>query len=207
MASGQRLNGSGHRRASTPLLPSNASVAISRLQTFGQAEVDTRFTKPVVKAPRSGCVEAGTSEKASRGTSGKRVFTVGGCQWCGGYFVGVGAYCSTKCSAASKFQRRSSSATSFNITPRKRSAIYERDEWTCQLCKFPVERDLHYLNNWAPSLDHIIPRSTTLIPDHSPSNLQLAHRMCNSMKGDGSNMTEAEFLSRITAHFQSALAA
>lgn len=139
-------------------------------------------------------------DKAARGSAGKRVFTCGGCQWCGAQFVGLGVYCSKKCAGAVKFKRQSS-GKSFTISPRKRAEIYERDEWTCQLCKFPVEQGLHYLNDWAPSLDHIIPRAATLIPDHSPSNLQLAHRMCNSMKGDGSNMTESEFHGRIAVHF------
>lgn len=139
-------------------------------------------------------------DKAARGTSGSRVFTCGGCKWCGGQFVGIGVYCSKKCSTSAKFARRSS-GQSFNISPRARLAIYDRDDWTCQLCNFPVERGLHYRHDWAPSLDHIIPQATTLIPDHSPSNLQLAHRMCNSMKGDGSNMTETEFHERIANHF------
>lgn len=136
-------------------------------------------------------------EKAALGTSSNRVFTCGDCDWCGEYFVGIGKTCSKKCSASAKFARRSS-GMSFNISPRDRLEIYERDGWVCQLCNFPVEQGLHFLNDWAPSLDHIIPQALTLIPDHSPSNLQLAHRMCNSMKGDGSNMAETEFHRRIS---------
>ena len=140
-------------------------------------------------------------DKAAAGTSGGgRVFTCGGCAWCGEYFVGVGRTCSKACSVSAKFKRRSS-GVSFSISPRVRLEIYERDNWTCQLCENPVSKDLHYLDNWAPSLDHIIPQSHMLIPDHSPSNLRLAHRWCNSARGDGSNMTEDAFMARIDYHF------
>lgn len=141
-------------------------------------------------------------ERAALGTTGgKRVFVHGGCAWCGSKFTAsAGVYCSSKCKVAASFKRRSG-GKSFSVSPRVRAAIYERDSWTCQLCQRPVDATLHFRDNWSGSLDHIIPQSHMLIPDHSPSNLRLVHRMCNSMRGDGSNMTEAEFHSRITAHF------
>jgi hypothetical protein len=46
------------------------------------------------------------------------------------------------------------------------------------------------LDDWAPSLDHIEPQSWALIPDHSPANLRLAHRWCNSVRGDLSHYTD-----------------
>lgn len=143
------------------------------------------------------------ADKASAGSFGNRVFICGGCRWCGTLVVGVGFYCSDNCKKSAAFKRRSSGA-SFQISPRARKEIYERDSWTCQLCFHPVNSELHYRDNWAASLDHIIPQSQQLIPDHSPSNLRLAHRMCNSMRGDGSNMTESEISRRIAMHFQEA---
>lgn len=137
--------------------------------------------------------------KAALGTSGKRVFVAGDCDWCGSYFVAAGAkarFCSADCKTREAFKRRSS-GQAFNISPRARTAIYERDQWTCQLCAYPVDATLHHLDNWAASLDHIIPQSHMLIPDHSPSNLRLVHRICNSLRGDGHNVTEAVFKSRI----------
>jgi 5-methylcytosine-specific restriction endonuclease McrA len=70
------------------------------------------------------------------------------------------------------------------IAPKVRRSIYDRDNWTCQLCKEPIDRDAHWNDNYAPSLDHIIPQSHMLIPDHSPSNLRTSHRVCNSLRGD-----------------------
>lgn len=137
-------------------------------------------------------------EQAAAGTIGKRVFTCGGCEWCGEYFVGIGKFCSRKCGGTAKFTRRSS-GNAFKVSPRERLAIYERDNWTCQLCKYPVDPNLKHPDIWSASLDHIIPQSVMLIPDHSPSNLRLAHLWCNSARGDGSNMTEAVFLARIAS--------
>lgn len=143
-------------------------------------------------------------DKAARGTSGgKRVFTCGGCLWCAEYFVGIGKYCSKKCAVSAAYQRRGAGFT-FKISKRSRLEIYERDGWICQLCFHPVDPSKGWRTPWSPSLDHIIPQSKMLIPDHSPSNLRLAHMWCNGARGDGSNMTEAQFRKRIIHHFEEA---
>lgn len=111
--------------------------------------------------------------------------TSGPCAWCGENFTalsGSARFCSQRCSRKSAVSRR---GREFVITPRARLALYERDGWICQLCNGPIDRDAHYLDDWAPSLDHIIPQSHTLIPDHSASNLRTAHRWCNAVRGDG----------------------
>lgn len=142
-------------------------------------------------------------DKAARGTRSNRVFVAGGCSWCGTYFVGAGAaasYCSDKCKTQATFRKRSSGKT-FKISPKKRLEVYDRDGWTCQLCKNAVNPNEHYLSDFAPSLDHIIPQSLQLVPDHSPGNLRLVHRWCNSSRGDGSNMSDAEFQRRVQLKF------
>lgn len=61
--------------------------------------------------------------------------------------------------------------------------IGERDGWVCQLCRKPVDRTLSPRHKWAKTLDHIVP-----VLDggcHVRTNLQLAHRTCNSRKGVG----------------------
>lgn len=140
-------------------------------------------------------------EKTARGTSGGgRVFIVGGCSWCGEYVTALGRYCSDKCKTSAGLKKRSSGNT-FKISPKKRREIYVRDGWTCQLCTHPVSPDEHYLSDFAASLDHIIPQALQIIPDHSPENLRLVHRWCNSSRGDGSNMSDAEFLRRVAVKF------
>lgn len=113
------------------------------------------------------------------------VIIQGPCSWCGEPFAaptgsGRASFCSKRCSSGfHKSKRR------FNPSPRFRLSIYERDKWTCQLCFEPIDRDAHYLNDWAPSLDHIECQSWALLPDHSPENLRTCHRFCNAVRGDG----------------------
>lgn len=97
-------------------------------------------------------------------------------------------YCSSRCSRAAGKAR----SGHFAPTPKVRAAIYERDGWVCQLCSEPVDPDLGPFDAWAATLDHIVPRSHTLIPDHRPENLQLAHRWCNSVKSDERYYTAAD---------------
>ena len=60
--------------------------------------------------------------------------------------------------------------------------IFERDGWRCQICrKLTPQRLQGTIHKRAPSLDHIQPVS--LGGAHEPSNLQLACRECNSIKG------------------------
>lgn len=121
-------------------------------------------------------------EKAAAGTRSEWLWVVGECAQCLQAFTRhgrVSRFCSTKC--------RQRARRTWKIATRDRLAIYERDGWVCQLCEEPVDRDLMTtdpLNDWAPSLDHIEPQSHALIPDHSPENLRLAHRWCNSVRGD-----------------------
>lgn len=70
------------------------------------------------------------------------------------------------------------------ITPKARLAIYERDNWTCQLFGEPVNLQVNHLDPQAPSIDHIEPQSLALVPNHDPSNLRTAHRSCNSKRGN-----------------------
>lgn len=113
------------------------------------------------------------------------VLTAGPCAWCGEHFIGVGtqaAYCSNACQRNAMYSKRGGK---FVIEPRTRRAIYERDDFTCQLCREPVDIDADPWSDWYPSLDHIVPQSHVLIPDHSPANLRTAHRWCNAIRGDG----------------------
>lgn len=67
------------------------------------------------------------------------------------------------------------------IDDKVRFELYERDAWLCQLCDSPIDREAHWNDNLAPSLDHVIPRSLGGL--HDPSNLRTAHRSCNSARG------------------------
>jgi 5-methylcytosine-specific restriction endonuclease McrA len=67
------------------------------------------------------------------------------------------------------------------IDPKVRQSLYVRDGWCCAICDLPVDREAHWNDDLAPSLDHIKPRS--LGGTHDSENLRTAHRICNSIKG------------------------
>lgn len=69
------------------------------------------------------------------------------------------------------------------VRPSVRASIYERDDYQCKLCGDPVDPAANpQRDDWAPTLDHIIPRSKG--GTHDESNLRTAHRWCNSVRGD-----------------------
>lgn len=116
------------------------------------------------------------------------VLVSGPCAWCGENFTGTGSttvYCSKRCARAAGKARHLTKTGRFAVSTVRRRRLYERDDWTCQLCFEPVDRDADPLSDWAPSLDHIEPQSHALIPDHSDENLRTAHRWCNAVRGDG----------------------
>lgn len=134
-------------------------------------------------------VEARSRQVAAPRPNGSwhALFVAGNCPWCGDYFVRGATsaqtrpkYCSKPCRSAAGESARGR----FRIPEAERLAIYERDAWECQLCGDPVDRALPTSDIWAATLDHIVPRSWTLVPDDSPENLRLAHRWCNSVRGD-----------------------
>lgn len=60
--------------------------------------------------------------------------------------------------------------------------IYERDRWTCGICKRPVDHRTEYPDPLSPSIDHVVPLS--LGGDHTRENVQCAHLVCNLSKGN-----------------------
>lgn len=129
------------------------------------------------------------------------LFVQGSCGWCETSFVGLAAdwerrsrYCSPRClKKAGKARRGALRGSRFQPSSRLRLEIGERDHWICQLCSEPVVRDSHYLDDWHPTLDHVIPQSFQLFPDHSALNLRLTHRWCNAVRGDGSKYDDKFF--------------
>lgn len=68
------------------------------------------------------------------------------------------------------------------ISPRDRRDLYERDSWVCHLCGSGVDRDADPNSDYAPSLDHLVPRSQGGSDDQT--NLKTAHRLCNAKRQD-----------------------
>jgi len=61
-----------------------------------------------------------------------------------------------------------------------RKAVFERDNWTCQLCRKPITKDLRAPHPMSRSVDHIVPLSRGGL--HEMANLQAAHLRCNVRK-------------------------
>lgn len=66
--------------------------------------------------------------------------------------------------------------------------IFERDDWTCQICREPVDRELPHPNPLCASLDHIVPLEDG--GPHLRANVQLAHLSCNSKKSNDKEQQE-----------------
>lgn len=139
---------------------------------------------------------AARAERAAIGSPATaRVFVQGACGWCSEPFCSPsGGYCSKRC------RKRAADARArpgrFNPSPRLRREVYERDGWVCGICGLPIDKPLWWPHKWSASLDHIVPQSMMLIPDHSAQNLRASHLLCNSARGDGSNMSEDELRRR-----------
>lgn len=124
------------------------------------------------------CVEG----KRSR----SRRWIAGCCIRCGDPFVGRWhsswpcRYCSDGCAKKDSRDRRRARKRQAFIEEVWRKKVYERDNWVCQLCNEPVDRDAEVPERFAPTLDHIVPLA--LGGDHSYANIETAHFICNSRK-------------------------
>lgn len=157
-----------------------------------KCRTDTQYREVRLARPANALVHVGSASlrqatpNVTPGSPAKkpRVFVSGPCSWCGEDFTIIDQRTARYCSGACR--RRASKANSgrFTVSDEFRSAIYERDAWVCQLCFEPVDRGLLSSHAWAATLDHIICQSWNETPDHSAANLRLAHRWCNSKRGN-----------------------
>jgi 5-methylcytosine-specific restriction endonuclease McrA len=125
---------------------------------------------------------------AARGTRSNRgVWVAGSCRRCGGGFTclltnSLPQYCSLICRRLDAKARRRALKRGAHVGVVYRKKIFERDGWRCQLCKRKVNPRAAVPHPLAPTLDHIVPLADG--GTHEPSNVQCAHFICNSRKGD-----------------------
>lgn len=118
------------------------------------------------------------------------------CEQCAAGFLArpdnAGRFCSVDCANAHQggSGTRPPRPDRFRVSESRRVAIYERDGWTCQICREAVDRTASPTGPWFPSLDHITPRSHGGSDDDD--NLRLTHRWCNSVRGNLSHYTDAD---------------
>ena len=115
------------------------------------------------------------------------------CERCRAVFVGRSMYCSVKCARRAMDSKRSwkkdRRINAENIVDKEITleAVAKRDGNVCWLCGLPVDWDdidetRIYAGNMYPSIDHVVPLAKG--GKHAWGNVRLAHRICNTMKGD-----------------------
>lgn len=160
-------------------------MALARLRE--QARVNIKAAQAAYNGPRA--VALRKLKKAARGVKGWGVLVAGVCTRpnCGEYFIrryaGAGApspFCSSKCRRTERQRQR-------GINDEVRLAIFERDDWRCQIerCLLrsrKIDRDARIPAPASPTVDHILPQSAG--GDDEPANLRAAHFICNSARRD-----------------------
>lgn len=151
-----------------------------------------RQTKEYLKQLEKEKLEA---DRFNRGN--QLTITINECKECGCLFLDNNSskYCSSKCRSRN-IQRRhdkkrlerakQNGLVDSSITLLK---LIKRDNGICYICGNKVNLEDYITKdnnvicgNYYPSIDHIIPLSKG--GTHSWSNIKLAHRICNSLKGD-----------------------
>lgn len=120
-----------------------------------------------------------------------RVWLSTKCVICGDMFLTLfgDKGCSEECQATHRravrreveHRRRARKVAAF-IAPVYRQRIYERDNFTCQLCHEPMDMSACAPHPRSPSIDHITPLSRG--GAHAPFNVQSACFLCNATKGN-----------------------
>lgn len=66
--------------------------------------------------------------------------------------------------------------------------VFERDNWTCGICRQPINKRLRHPNWRCGTIDHIVPicvalqRGWPVHTIHTYENVQAAHKRCNELK-------------------------
>ncbi len=121
----------------------------------------------------------------------KRVENVKNCKYCNTVFESQGksnVYCSDECARKAenyfrdhRLERNGKPDSTISLVK-----VYERDRGICQLCGDKIYFNLDPNDNKYPSIDHIVPLAKGGL--HSWDNVQLACRICNSLKKDRIDM-------------------
>lgn len=118
------------------------------------------------------------------------------CRVCSAFFVGRGTVCSSGCAkkianrySTLKKQQRTVRAWTEESKTITLSKLYDRDEGTCWICGGRCDKDADPNSNYYPSIDHVFP--IALGGKDEWSNIKLAHRICNSLKG--AKIIESDF--------------
>lgn len=76
-----------------------------------------------------------------------------------------------------------------------RRVVFERDDWTCNICGGPIPQDAVYPDPLSAQVDHVVPLSQG--GDHSYENVAASHMRCNLTKRDGRAVDRHELLASL----------
>lgn len=117
-----------------------------------------------------------------------RLFVAGACRSCGEYFVAPAAsletaslYCSDRCLRRRARTIRRARKYAVESEPYTMTEIALRDKRTCQLCGKRVAMTKAVPHSKAATIDHVVPISEG--GGDIRANVQLAHFLCNALKG------------------------
>lgn len=109
------------------------------------------------------------------------------CRGCGveHLALSVRALCVDCKTEARRTKKRRHRARDRNVAhePYTLREIAERDQFKCGICRFVVRMDFVFPHDRSPTIDHIVPVSEG--GDDIPSNVRLAHFICNTRRGTG----------------------
>ncbi len=121
------------------------------------------------------------------------------CPVCGSLFTDGIKYCSDECAKRSRNhyysmrkRRRHEQAKTDESNDITLYKLYQRDKGICWLCGEKCDMDADPNSNNYPSVDHVIPIAHGGKDEWS--NIRLAHRLCNSLKGDKLNEVISPFI-------------
>lgn len=153
---------------------------------LGQVRRAERFCSRACALPHVGRPPFSRQERATallaravKGTRNDKPWFSGPCVMCGTSFTSwhpADKTCGVRCSRRLKESRRTGRSRI------RREVIFERDGYRCQLCGKRTDPTRAVPHPFAPTVDHILPRS--LGGNDEPSNLQCAHHRCNTLKGN-----------------------
>lgn len=123
---------------------------------------------------------------ASRGTRGTRWIS-GPCHRCGSQFAAKASrslprWCSQQCADLDKHDKRKAMIRKAFVEDVRRYVVFERDNWTCHICKEPIDAGIAWPDPNSATVDHVFPLARG--GEHSMANVRAAHFRCNLIKSD-----------------------
>ena len=145
----------------------------------------TRALVPHPDAAPASILPAKHPARAAPAPTTEGLWVQGLCYRCGRRFTvawqTTARYCSDACASLVAKARRRAAKRNADLKSYSRVAIFERDNWKCQICGKRTRPDRHHLHDLHPSIDHIV--SLADGGADAAWNVQCAHRICNSLKG------------------------